>query len=179
MLALLLWSFAFCFLLCSCHKWVYKTNKPTHPVVTMVSNMFSTFSCVVLCSCPPAQLLMQFGVAQHAGHTLNTPGKPGSEQQTEKPKTCFQSRAKKKAFGVLRMSWGRCGEEELSVVGRSSAGVGISFDMYFCCSSVVLNPFLWMRLMRFLGLQKEEMQFCEQAGVSQTPTAGPPLLCKF
>lgn len=94
--ALLLWSFAFCFLLSSHHQCAYKTKKQTPPAVTVVSKTLLTFSCAVLCPSPPAQLLIGFCAAparrSHTEHARRAWGRAADRE------TCFQRQATKKAF---------------------------------------------------------------------------------
>lgn len=47
--------------------------------------------------------------------------------------------------GVISKVWwlAHANEELMSVVWRGSVGVGDSFNIHVCCSSVVLNPFLF------------------------------------
>lgn len=105
--ALLLWIF-FSFLFSSQHQYAYKTNKPLLQLQCFQTcfQHFPLWGFVLhhLLSC-----WYSFIYTQYAGHTLNTPGKPGSELQTEKP--AFKDKPKRKhlLFPVVQfMPWKKC-----------------------------------------------------------------------
>lgn len=102
---LLLWIFVFSFFFSSQHQCAYKTNKP----LLQLQCFQTCFQHFPLWCFVPHHLLgrwSSFTYTRYAGHTLNTPGKPGSEQQREKPASKDKPKRKHLFFPVVQfMPW--------------------------------------------------------------------------
>lgn len=100
--SLLLWIFVFSFLSSSQHQYAYKKTKP----LLQLQYFQTRFQHFPLWGFVPHHLLgcwYSVMYRQYAGHTLNAPGEPGSEQQTEKPASKDKLKRKHLLFPIVQL----------------------------------------------------------------------------